>query len=507
MTLAPEMESALTSDSVEYIERFFNVLTKADRQGQSQLVPMSLKPVQRAYIEGRTTRDIILKARQMGVSTGVLASNCHKVFTAPFHRMAVVAHRGDSAEFMLQTVHRFYNNLPRGLRPRSDWKSATKIRFPALDAIIHIDSAQSRAIGRSESLTIVHLSETAHWPEDNIQELWAGISQTASPGAFITIESSPRGRGGFFYQMYHAAKRGENGFKAFFFPWWHEPEYSLPITKPLQLTEEEELLVDNYGLKPEQIAWRRTKQRELRELFYQEYPENDVDCFFGGENNVFDGVTVRKYLRNVRPGERVGDWTIWKDVVGGRKYVIGVDAAGGLIKGDFSAAVVLETRANEHVATFRGKAPPDLFAEEVYRMAKTYNNALVAVERETHGHTVLHILLERNYENLYYHKDYDVWQQRVLAYPGWVTSGKTKPLMIDAMKAALRAGDLITYSQNLLNEAMSYQYVSQERMKAEAARGETDDELVAAMIALVVREQEPIGLDDERGKPEVYAEL
>ena len=169
----------------------------------------------------------------------------------------------------------------------------------------------------------------------------------------------------------------------------------------------------------------------------------------------------------------------------------------------------MDGRSCEHVATLRGKIPPDLFAEAVYRLGHKYNTALLAVEKQASGHTVLNILIQHNYENLYHHRDYDVWQGKETTEPGWYTSNKTKPLMVDAMKAAFRAGDFITYSENLLNEALAFQYVGStpERMKMQAAPGESDDEIIAAMIALIVREQEPSAMDETRYPAEVYAEL
>jgi hypothetical protein len=476
-------------DPLFYIPAFFKCLTKADERGISDLVPMRLLPVQEHYVKNRTHRDIILKARQMGMSTGILALNFHHLLTTPYTRMVIIAHREDAAGFLLQTVHRFYNNLPPELQPDADWKSASHIRFPTLDAFVHIDTAQARTIGRAESLNIVHLSEVAQWQEQNATELYAGISQTTSTGGFIVLESTPKGRGGFFYRMYMAAKEGEIPYKAFFYPWWWVPEYQIK-SNITSFTNEERLLMDNYGLNADQIAWRRLKISELGELFFQEYPENDTDCWLTSDVSVFDGIALRRYLRNVRPGHQEGNLTIWKGPQGGKSYVIGVDVGAGLPRGDFSVACVLEVKSNEHVATLRGRIAPDLFAEELYRLGKRYNEAMIAVERADHGHTVLRVLLEHNYPNIYRYKDYDAGLGRTVPRPGWLTSGKTRPMMIDTLSSAFKSEDLITYSENLLKEASAFRYITASR--AEAPSGEHDDELFAMMIALMVRNELPM---------------
>jgi len=489
-------------DPLEYIPVCFQILTKADERGISHLVPMKLWPAQKHYIQNRTHRDIILKGRQMGASTAILAANFHHLLTNPYTNIGLIAHKDDVAEFLLQTVHRFYNHLPEP-RPKVDWKSASRIRFPDLDASIHIESAASTTIGRGENLNIIHLSELAQWYEPNTVELFAGITQTVSQGGFVTVESTPRGRGGFFYRLYDGAKRGDIPYKTFFYPWWYALEYQLPVEKPLELNREEQSLVTNQGLTHQQIAWRRLKIAELKDLFYQEYPENDVDCWMSSEISVFDGVSLRRYLLNVQEGKKEGNLTIWKDIMGGRNYIIGVDVGGGLPKGDFSVACVLDTKTNEHCATLRGRIAPDLFAEELVRLGHRYNNALIAVERMGHGHTVLRILLEHNYPRLYYYRDYNIALNIEVSQPGWVTSGRTRPMMIDTFGSSIRSGDLITWSENLLKEASSFQFMGQ---KPEAPSGEHDDELMAMMIALIVREQTPISRGP-RFRPISYIKL
>uniref|UniRef100_A0A6M3JWV5 Putative terminase n=1 Tax=viral metagenome TaxID=1070528 RepID=A0A6M3JWV5_9ZZZZ len=476
-------------DPLLYIPKYLKVRTKPNRRGVSALVPMELWPAQKYYIENRTHRDIVLKARQMGLSTGVLAANSHLVFTRPYMNMSIVTHNQDTSEFLLGTVQRFWRNLPENMQPRTDWRSGARMRFPDLDTLIQIDSAESNAIGFGQTLNIAHLSELSRWPATKARDLFAGITQTVAEGGFITIESTPKGRFGIFYEYYDAAKRGDLDWKCFFFPWWFDPNYHLDIEKELKYTPEENQLIKIANLTPQQIAWRRSKIQELGDLFYQEYPENDVDCWLSSDINVFDGVAIRRYLQQVWRGKVDGNLTIWKDVLGGEKYVIGVDVAAGIAKGDYSVAAVINTRRNEYVACLRGRIPPDLFARELYRLALRYNTAQVGVERASHGHSVLRTLLELDYPNLYYHVDYDQITGMNVTDPGWKTSVKSKPIMVDTLGAALRSGDLALWSENFLMEASGY-VKEGERYKAGA--GGFDDEIDAVAIALQLRENTPI---------------
>mgnify|MGYP001572621992 CR=1 FL=1 len=498
---------------VKYIENNFKVLTKADQRGQSQLVPMILKPCQKHWIENRTHRDIILKGRQMTTTTGVLAANSHIVFTSPYQKMAVITHHGDLSEFLLLTVHRFYNNLPPNMRPECDWSSSSRIRFPAqrkdgrpgLDSLIHIDSAESKSIGFGETLNIAHLSEMCRWPENRAEELYAGISQTVPVGGFITIESNPRGRRGVFFDIYDHAKRGEIEYKPFFYPWWWEPDYQSPVKGKLDYNDEEKLLVKLYNLTPEQIQFRRGKHNELKDLAYQEYPENDMDCFLSSDIGVFDGNALRIYMSETQPGRTDGHLTIWKDVIGGEQYVIGVDTALGIPKGDYQVAAVLRVRTNEYVARLRCKVPVDLFAQQVMQLGNRYNTAQIGVEKIGFGHTVIQILMDNRYPNLYYYQSYDSLGEISMS-PGWSTDRKSKPIMLSDLSAAIRAHDIIIWSENFVDEASRVTWDGVEMRKIKKASGGYDDELDAVMIAMQIRESAPF---EQPSQPRVvsYARL
>jgi len=458
---------------------------------------MNLWPTQEYYLKNRTNRDIILKNRQTGMSTCVLAGNAHAFFTQPYERQTIITHDDETSGFLLSTVRRFLGNLPPP-RPKIGYDAGHRISLAGkMDCYMYIDSAKSDTIGIGHGLTRCHLSEIARWPERRADQLFADISQTVPQGGYITLESTPKGRGGLFYRLYTAAKNNEIPYKVFFFPWWwdvtciREPDDILKYTPEEKQFIEYVRMTDKKDISPQQIAFRRVKQAELRQgdLFYQEYPENDVDCWLSTEMGVFDGLAIRSYLQRVWEGQVDGNVTIWKDVVGGERYVIGVDPAGGHPKGDFSVATVLRVRTNEYVARLRGRIPPDLFAQELMRLGHRFNDAEIGVERLMHGHTVLRILMEANYPDIYHHEDYDSYTGTPSLAPGWNTSGKTKPIMVDTLATAIRANDIIVWSENLLNEASGY---TMEGQKYRKQTGGYDDELDSLMIALQLREQLPI---------------
>lgn len=492
-------------DPLQYIPKYLKVLTK-----NATLEPMNLWLPQKYYITNRTHRDIILKSRQQGASTGVLAANSHKLFTEPYQRAIIITHDQETSENLFQTIQRFHRNLPDSMRPQTDWKSGTRMRFPILDSYIYIDSARSENVGIGHTINIVHLSEVAKWPPSGDYGLFADITNTVPESGWMTLESTPKGRGGLFYDLYDRAKRGDVEYRPFFFPWWWDITCTRPVKNKIELTREEKDLInyvrvkDDIELTMQQIAFRREKIAELKDLFFQEFPENDIDCWLSGDTSVFDGVAIKRYLLNLSPGRQEGNVTIWHDAIGGEKYVMGVDTAAGQANGDFSVAAVINVKRNEYVARLRGRIPPDLFAEEVIRLGHRYNNALIGVERESHGLVVIRILLENNYPEIYYYIGYDDVLQMQSSQPGWKTNIKTKPIMISDLDTHFRTDSLVSWSENLMSEAGAYVWVG--RDKAKPSGGRHDDELDAVMIALQLRQQTPI-IEPRRASITSYARV
>lgn len=502
------------SNPLIYIPKYLKVLTKAAKHGGRNLVNMSFEmfPVQRHYIENKTNRDIVVKSRQVGFSTIVEALIAHKTFTMPYQNSSIIAHDEDTAMNLFTTFQRFYENLPQDKKPKSDWRSGLRMRFPALDSYIYIDGANSDHLGLGRSLSNAHLSEVAKWHPSKAELLFTEISQTVPEGGYLVMESTPHGRAGLFYKLYQAAKKGDIPYKAFFYPWWWDSTCHRSPKPGFVLTPQEKELkrfvtmTDKMELTDEQIAFRREKISEIGERYFEEYPENDIDCWLSTDISVFDAVAIRRYMQKTEPGREEGSLTVWKDAIGGQKYAIGVDVAGGLEHGDYSVAAVLNVKTNEYVARVRGRIPPDMFAEEVFRLGVRYNDAEVGVEKAQHGRLVLRTLLEKNYPNLYYYRDPNMFDDAMPPEPGWTTSLKTKPIMIADLQSAIRSGDLISWSANLMDECGNFMYDDTEGKKYKTAPGSHDDEIIAVAIGLQLRNQTPI-MDGERYKPVRYVKL
>jgi hypothetical protein len=401
-----------------------------------------------------------------------------------------VAHSLESAQQIFRIVHRFVEHLhPDLLREaRVVRANVRELAFAGVDSRYIVDTAGNKNAGRGLTIHNLHASEVALWPGDP-QETMAALLAAVTPDGAVDIESTPHGAGGYFHSEWLRAKAGE-GYKAHFFPWWLEPEYQLPLNagESLEpLSNEERSLMERENLSPKQIKFRRGITHTFGGLAPQEYAETDTQCFLVSGRPVFDVAAIDARLRELPPPlrtEQNGAETAWLEPQPSRSYVIGADVAEGGADGDFSAAVVMDLETGLQCAEIMARWPLSRFAGELARLGERYNGALIAVERNNHGHAVLYALQQQfNYARLYRHADSSSGSGKL----GWPTNAQTKPQAIGALGKMLRDASAAFASRRLLEQCRSFAYGDDGEMSA--LPGAHDDLIIAAAIACAIREQ------------------
>jgi hypothetical protein len=461
-----------------------------DRQGR--LVLLRPNTAQQQYARRRTRRNIILKARQVGVTTYIAARFFLTTILRPGTVTLQVAHSLESAQQIFRIVHRFADHLHPDIT-RTVVTSRANVRelaFAALDSRYIVDTAGNRSAGRGLTIHNLHASEVALWPGDP-QETMAALLGAVAPGGAVDLESSPHGAGGYFFSEWLRAKRTDGidaGFTPHFFPWWIEPAYWLPLGRAESLeplSEAERLLVEREQLAPEQIKYRRYLRATFGDFAPQEFAESDTECFIVSGRPVFDVAAIDARLQRLpRPliVRSNGAEIVWLEPARGRNYVIGADVAEGGAEGDYSAAVVVDVETGLQCAELCARWPIHRFAEELARLGERYNRALVAVERNNHGHAVLYALEHQfNYTRLYRHRDTEPGS----ATKGWPMNARTKPQVIAALARVLREAPEALTSARLLEQCRNFAYGDDGGMNARA--GLHDDLVIAAAIAFAVR--------------------
>jgi hypothetical protein len=452
------------------------------RAKQGGIKYLQLNRAQREYSRRCGKQNIVLKARQVGITTYIAARFFLQTITRPGTVAVQVAHSPESAEAIFGIVRRFWEKLPGGLRKGALMHSRANVRqlvFPLLDSEYRVETADANA-GRGMTINYLHCSEVSRWPRDAAETL-ASVRAAVAPDGEIVLESTPNGAAGVFYDEWQ--KADEIGYTQHFFPWWYEGSYREATRKgeALQAVPEEIQLIKSHGLDEEQIAWRRKQWATLRDLAGQEYAEDAGSCFLASGDCVFDLAAIDAAVAGA--GQAVqsqdnGRLLSWFPFQEGRRYIIGVDSAGGGSQGDYACAEVIEQTIGLQCAELRGHFPPLELATRVVELGKSYGGALLAVERNNHGYGVLAHLRDQEYENIFE-------QDGKL---GWLTSAASRPAMIENMVAVFMAEPKLFHSPRLLQECRTF--VRHADGNAAAAGGAHDDCVMAMAIALAVRRKD-----------------
>ena len=459
---------------MELAEKLLQVRTREGRTA-----PLKANAAQMKFERRRGERNIVLKARQMGLTTWAAARFFLKTITRPGTLTLEVAHSQEAAEEIFRIVHRFVDMLPERLREgplRTSRANVRQIVFPEMDAQYRVVSAGDRNAGRGLTVQNLHCSELARWPGDPAETL-AGLRAAMAPGAELILESTPDGVGGCFHQEWH--KACETGMVRHFFPWWMERHYRTLAVDEASLTYEERDLMAHRGLDLEQIGYRRQIRADFCGLARQEYAEDCDACFLASGDSVFELEAIEKRLATMaEPIEQRwnGELEVWLPPIKGKAYLVAVDPAGGGSEGDYSAAQVLELETGLQCAEFAGHRGGLELARLVTGLASEYNNAWLVVERNNHGSGVL-ALIETvcGYGRIY----------RQSGQAGWLTTSMSRPAALGRLDAGLVKWPECFQSRKLLAECRSF--VRLPNGGSGARPGTHDDRVMAMAIGLGAR--------------------
>jgi hypothetical protein len=459
-----------------------SILRIRDKNGR--LRKLMLNRAQQDLERAGTNRNVVLKARQLGVTTYVAARFFINCITREGTLSVQVAHDQRSAEEIFRIVHRFLDNLPEPLRKGALLTSRANVRqivFPVFDSEYRVETAADPNAGRGLTIHNLHCSEVARWPRD-VSETLASLRAAVPPDGEIFLESTANGAGGTFYEEWHRAP--ETGYTRHFYPWWWDPSYRRPL-EIVEFTDEELELMKKHELHAAQIAFRREMRANFRNRAPEEFAEDPESCFLASGDCVFDTEIIKKRLLQPAPINESADHgrllTFFPPVPAGKgyaakQYIIGVDPAGGGTYGDYSCVQVIEKKNGVQCAELRGHFSIHELAARVALLARKYNDALVAVERNNHGYAVLvSLTMSQGYTNLY----------KADGQTGWLTNVATRPRMLENLTGLLSAAPFMFLSPRLLEEFRTF--IRHPDGTCSAAAGAHDDTVMAMAIAEAVR--------------------
>jgi hypothetical protein len=253
----------------EFIEQNFRIVDK-----DGQLVPFILNKIQNRYLtEDYTGKDIILKARQQGFSSLITA-----IFTADFilreHSYSVVvADIEENAIGLLSKVKKYIesyettNNIAVPLK----YNSKNELYNPFMDTTYKIGTAKNIDFGRSKTLTNLHLSEVAYYPD--IEGIIAGAGQAVVETGRLIFETTANGFND-FKKLWDISKQKKTEYMPLFYK-----------------------ASDFYS---KEFLEKKRNDPALGARFAQEYPENDTEAFLTSGNCYFDKEALKVYIEHAK---------------------------------------------------------------------------------------------------------------------------------------------------------------------------------------------------------------
>lgn len=497
---AKEVRKLLYEDFEVYAKYALRVRTKS-----GEIKPLVVNEAQKALLAvvkrqmetNGKVRIILLKGRQAGASTLIGAWLYWYTSQRKAMKTIVMTHLAESTKSLFDMTKRFHENCPEILKPSTKYSSRKELVFDKLESSYMVATAGGEGVGRGETLQLAHLSEMAFWPtataRDNANGLLQAIPNNA--GTAVFIESTANGVGNIYHSIWQNAVEGKSEFEAVFIPWTVTAEYREPVPENFERTPEEQELVEKHGLDDEQLVFRRRKIAvNGLELFTQEYPLTAEEAFITSGRPVFHLQNLQKRLdetpeilqRLALEGE---DWVehprgellLYKHHDPGESYVIGADVSMGVKGGDWSVAQILDSKKNQ-VGIFRAQVHPDYFADVLRALGFFFNTAKIICENNNHGIlTVTRLGKDYAYPNLYFETSVDKQTEHETVTFGFRTTVKTKPLIIDQLRAALRENELTLNDKLTIRELMTYVVTEEGKMEAES--GCHDDCTMALAIA------------------------
>ena len=496
--LTREQQGQLLTHYPTYAQLCLKIRTKSGK-----VEPFLLNDAQR-YLDKRIyeqlsltgkVRLVVLKGRQQGCSTYVEGRYYWKTSNRKGQRAFILTHEAEATANLLDMVDRYHRHVPLWAARPLERSSARELEFADLDSGYRIGTAGNKGAGRSNTVQLFHGSEVAFWP--NAEKHLAGVLQAVpdEPGTEVVLESTANGVGGVFYDYVMDARAGLGDFELVFIPWFWQREYTSVVPDDFQITDEELELKRLYDLTDGQLVWRRKKIYELKsvDLFKQEYPCTVDEAFlFSGRPRFDPNHTQAAALECYQPRfncqltptgidrEKPGLLLVWEPPKTGEQYAIGVDVAEGLEKGDFSSIDVLD-RSGYQVAHWQGHVEPDELGEMLNQLGRWYNTALIGVERNNHGLTTITKLKDLKYPNQYQEIHVDQKTRKKTKRLGWLSTTKSKPLMIDHLAALARDGSSGICHTETVKEMQTY--VIEDNGATNAQEGCFDDRVMSYGIA------------------------
>ncbi len=282
--------------------RLNNLYRIIDRNSNS--IPFKLNHIQCDVLDNLHNRNLILKARQLGMSTfGVL----YLLDEVLFHEniaAGIVSYSLEHAQHIFKRIiGHALDTLPKEIKSLSGivQRSAREISFNN-GSSLRVDTTLR---GGSYPLVLVsEFGKTCARNPQKAEEVITGTLQAVPRDGTIIIESTAEGSEGFFAEMVlEAARRGNAGisnleYKLFFYSWMEEPSYALEekVNYDVSLTDYFDKIEKetHFKITQPQRNWYAVQTKILGDKIKQEFPSNVTEAFLASSDAFYFAQGIAK---------------------------------------------------------------------------------------------------------------------------------------------------------------------------------------------------------------------
>ena len=283
-------------------ERMNSIYKIVDRNGES--IRFKLNSVQQNVLKNLHKRNLILKARQLGMSTfSVLFILDEAIFN---HNVScgIVSYSLEHAQHIFKRIigHALDNlDEPYKRAVRVAQRSAREITFEN-GSFLRVDTTLRG--GSYQNILVSEFGKTCARNPIKAEEVVTGTLNTLSKSSTCIIESTGEGNSGFFADMVNvSAERGndnltELNYRLFFFNWLEEPSYILKQAIPEDYEKEkyfDKLETDlKCTISREQRNWYYQQLSLLGDKVKQEFPSTVSEAFLASSDAFYFQQGIQK---------------------------------------------------------------------------------------------------------------------------------------------------------------------------------------------------------------------
>ena len=464
---------------------------------QRQRVPFIYNPIQADVDATQTGMDIWIKPSQVGFSTERIANRLVDTLTNPGTNTVLIAYEDFITERLLSKVTFFYNHLESLKIPgfpiiyhNSTYEKTFQFivdgRVQSTSSI-YIASARSKTAGRAETIHHLLLDEHGFYVPQATDNIIVPAMARIPPGGTVDSFSTPNGEENEFHEWYISAKAGKSVFTSHFYPWFMHPEYVIHLGDPriqksipetdkeeFKLTGDEEKLMFTNHLTFSQMRWRRwmilvmeslRRKGEIRTLFPQEFPEDDVSCFLSTGEMWYDHLFIENVAKTCYDApHKMDGLNVWyrpertEEGKPTKQYLVIIDPGQEKITQSAIGVMTFEKDALGNTipiwcARDAGWYSPEVTWDKAVKISNYYHRAEIVWEANAHGLAIS--VLGKHRRPIYFRKD--IINDIPTMVPGWLTTASTKPYMMQQVTKALP--NLVCHDIELVRQLRNFRVV------------------------------------------------